>query len=290
MTDHEEHGAGRGTTWFGHREFVRGYETFLHAVYDHVAPAQRGVGRGRLVERLRSELRVRNARKVLDCAAGTGFPSLELRRKPPITPFIVHCTDGDQAMIDELANRARNLGIGLDELAPPAIRATTSQVEPAHLCLDWQDLDRLDTTYDYVLCRGNSLAYDHSWTGGREVATTTQVTAHLTTIARRVRPGGWLHVDAPWQLGLGSRTYETSRGDIVQIREQVSELEDRRKWRLTYVRQDATFQRFERFSSQLTVLELSPILDELGFEQTRPRSLDEERENFGVIIARKPRR
>lgn len=292
MSDHGGHSDDRDDSWADHHEFVRHYEPFLHAVYDSVEPAKRGTGRHRLVDRLRSELRTREAHSVLDCAAGTGFPALRLARHPPAGDFEIHCTDGDRAMIDVLVERARTQGLPLSRLAPTAVpgaHGDGSGPQPADLHLDWQELDRLATTYDYVMCRGNSLAYDHSWAGETKVATTGQVADHLAKMADRVRPGGWLHVDAPWRVGVNSGTYETSRGDIVLIHEQITIGPGHRQWRVSFRHSNGHTSRFRRYSSLLTIGDVKSILDGLGFEDTTPTELDGERDAFGVIIARRPR-
>lgn len=274
-----------------HRKFVRLYETFQIAAYDACPPPLPGKGRQRFAEQLRAELQKRGATQVLDCAAGTGFPALLLARNPWRSDFEIHCTDGDPWMLDVLLRRAHANNLDLERLVPPPNRraAGSADITPADLLLNWQDLDQIDLTYDYVMCRGNSLAYDNSWAGETDVAPLSQVARHLERIADRVRPGGWLHVDAPWEIGLGGRTYESADARIASIHEQVTTHPTHRPWRLVFHHTNGHVDRFNRYSSLLTIGDLKQMLEHLGFNHTRPFQLGAERPNYGVIIARRPR-
>lgn len=227
---------------------------------------------------------------MLDCAAGTGFPALRLAVEPPFDDFEIHCTDGDQATVDELAKRASQRRLPLERLTPQSVDGAHDDgvpPDPDRLVVDWQDLDQIGGTYDYVMCRGNSLAYDHSWGGGRLVTSLEQVAKHLRQITTKVQPGGWLHVDAPWDLALGSRTYCPIHGEIAAIWEQVTPGPGFRQWRIIFKYHSGRIVRFRRFSSPLVIADIGEILDRLGFERTTPGRLGGERRGFGVIIARR---
>jgi SAM-dependent methyltransferase len=274
-----------------HRDFAGLYETFLDAVYsppDGVGPTQ---GRWRLVNQVASEIRSRDARHVLDCAAGTGFPALDLEAVASSHGIeTLHYTDGDPEMIRVLRRKAGELGVTLPPLKPvplPIGGTLTKAIDP--LVLDWSDLWRIQRPYDYVMCRGNSLVYADTWSGsGAEtVASPDKIINYLRKIAVKVRPGGYLHVDAPWKVELEHRALPPVEAGDVTIWEEVRTSVDHRHWRVGFKRNDSRTLKFERYSSLLTVEDLSGALDSMGFEETKPFTMPGERPNFGVIIARK---
>lgn len=274
-----------------HREFADLYEKFLDAVYDSTAEAAPGSGRWLLIRQVANEIRHRGARRVLDCAAGSGFPGLDLAAMAGDYGIeTVHCTDGDPEMIRILRRRARSVGASLAELTPKR----SSRLEPGDghstdpLVLDWAELNRIHESYDYVLCRGNSLAYADTWTGSQTVASAGTIRQHVTQIATKVAPGGFLHVDAPWEATLKPRKYRAVASGAVSIWEQVETGADFRHWRIDVKLPSGQTFKFERYSSLLTIHHLADALEDLGFEQTEPFAMAGERSNYGVIIARRP--
>lgn len=265
-----------------HAEFVDRYETYLDAIYDDSTDGVAGSGRWRLMDSIASAIEDRRAVDVLDCAAGTGFPLLEVAAGSS-QRLRVNCSDGDQAMVDGLITRAEMLGLSPSDLTPPQ-RVAANQ--PDSMVVDWTDLDSVTTRYDYVLCRGNSLAYANTWNGDEHVADEAQISRHLATIAARVRLGGYLHVDAPWNLDLEPQDRFIGADTVW---EQVSVDRDRREWWLKFTEPDRSPIEFKRYSSLLTIHRVKTVLDQLGFEETNPFELPGERASFGVIIARKPR-
>jgi hypothetical protein len=262
------------------------YDAYLDAVYANVATAGLEPGRERLVQSLVSEAQRRQASNVFDCAAGTGFPALDLATGHG-DDIEIHCTDGDRAMIGELARKASERGLAAEQLVPPGRDHQEKQPVDDRLVLAWGELDRVRQEYDYVLCRGNSLAYAGTWMGYLDVASTDRVDHYLRKMADRVRPGGYLHVDAPWDRAVADATYPCW-GEVSEIREQISVEPDHRHWRLAFELHNGSRLVFHRFSSLLTIRDVEEALQRLGFEETQPRRLPGEREVFGVIIARKP--
>jgi hypothetical protein len=104
----------------------------------------------------------------------------------------------------------------------------------------------------------------------------------------KVRPGGHLHVDAPWKLSLPQEDYQPVATGAVSIWEQVTTEADHRHWRVDFKLPRKTRLKFERCSTLLTIHDVQTILERLGFEETEPFRLGAERPGFGVIIARKP--
>jgi SAM-dependent methyltransferase len=275
-------------SWGTHRDFADLYDYFLEAVYPPREGEASGSGRWRLMRSVAAEIRERDAYRVLDCAAGTGFPALDLAADTS-QKLIVHCTDGDRDMIDVLMRRAAAMGFDVDRLAPPRSGLGSKAAGGEALVLDWASLARVEGTYDYVLCRGNSLAYADTWAGERNVAPLNRIEDYLGRIAAKVRPGGHLHIDAPWQLELDHEKYRRVGSGSLSIWEQVSAEADCRQWELAYKLAEHNTIRFRRYSSLLTIDRIETALKQMGFFDTTPFSLAAERPGFGVVIARKPR-
>ncbi len=282
---------GRPSKQGTHHEFADLYEKFLDAVYDSPSQARTGNGRWRLSRQVGNEIRERGAREVLDCAAGTGFPGLNLMATAPDYGIdVLHLTDGDPEMIRVLRRRAAERGI--DVPLPDQVRWSSTGpavVEPVDpLVLQWSELGRIGRRpYDYVLCRGNSLAYADTWTGDHHVPSHETIVSYLRQIALKVRPGGYLHIDAPWEAELSERKHRSVASGAVSIWEQVETGGDFRYWSVDFKLPSETL-RFGRYSSRLTVHDLAEALTRMGFDETTPFTMAGERENFGVIIARRP--
>lgn len=276
-------------TWGSHEQFAEFYETFLDVVYPPPASeGHRASGRQQLVTAIDKELRDRGVRSVLDCAAGTGFPSLDLAAEAPET-YEIRCSDGDRAMLSVFANRADELGVPIERVLPWRWPSATQPKGLDAFELDWMQLDLVKGQFDYVLCRGNSLAYADTWAGRRRVAPTEVIEVYLARMAKKVRPGGYLHVDAPWDLELPPQNHRAVDNPIGTIWEQVTRLADCREWWVSFKPSEGGPPvEFKRYSSLLTIERLAGALRRLGFERTEPFQLPAERPCFGTVIARKP--
>ncbi len=265
-----------------HEEFVSLYELYLHIAY-HL------LGRPQLARTVAAALRDRDVSTVLDCAAGTGFPSLDLASDGSGS-LVVHCCDADPRMLAVLCDHAGRLGVDLGSLMPPT--QTDGDREPGleSLVLNWRDLGQIDMVYDLVMCRGNSLVYANTWGGGDEVAPLDTIKAYLSHMADRVRDGGFLLVDAPWQLAMGTTTHGLIGGwsCTEEVHPDHADETDRREW-WVHFRQEGRERplSFRRYSSALTVRLIQGALLEMGFEETTPIRLEGERTALGTIIARK---
>ncbi|MEM9655625.1 MAG: class I SAM-dependent methyltransferase [Actinomycetota bacterium] len=220
----------------------------------------------------------------MDCSAGSGFPALALAADDQLD-VTIHCTDTSEEMLDVLARRAKELQVDLSDLAPEELRGTGPAIRD--LRLDWDDLDRLPPVYDCVMCRGNSLVYANTWSGGDQVADRRAIFRYLKKMAAILRPGGILHVDAPWNLALPTSRYQPLSYGKNSIWEKVTIEPDRRHWLVTFRNPMGETKSFERYSTLLTAYDIAAMLPKLGFEPTRPIRLDGERPTLGVIIARK---
>lgn len=271
-----------------HSQFVGIYEFFLDAVYPPAGHDRWNTGRWRLAQSVAAEIRERKATQILDCAAGTGFPGLDLRLHA-YGATEIHCCDGDQDMVNRLARQARAKGIPLDRITPPRRSGLARPLGARALVIGWAELDVIDRRYDYILCRGNSLAYADTWSGGHEVARMDRIRGYLIKMIDRLRPGGHLHVDAPWVLEVPETNLRLPSHHAMSLWEEVDVFDDHREWIVsTRSHHGGHTQSFRRFSSLLTIHEVEKLLKSLGLERTEPFQLAAERRGFGTIIARKP--
>ncbi len=254
-----------------------GYDHYLDAIYHREAFTRE------LTERL-VDLGVK---RILDCAAGTGFPALDLHLSGAFQQ--VHCTDGSQEMIDQLRRNARSRGIPAEVLTP----AHREEPPGDQMCVRWQDLDRLDEAgYDYVLCRGNSLVYLDTWSGEDTVAAEDKIRQALRAMGSRVRPGGWLHIDGPRELKSYPSWHtmsSTSGSDDYVLKERVTVHEHSRQWDLSMTCSSET--QWVGFGSRLhsahlDIGQLEKLIDP-GCFTSSPLRLLAERPQFGVVLARK---
>ena len=119
--------------------------------------------------------RANNIKTILDCAGGTGFPSVLLYKNG----WDITYSDGDKQMYAIFLKTIteRNLAI------------------PNYLT-KWQDLRKnITKKYDAVLCRGNSLIYVDSWKQQGAIAKRQNMQVALENMYAVLKPGGLLYVD-----------------------------------------------------------------------------------------------
>ena len=129
----------------------------------------------RYVKDLDRLLKKHNTKTVLDCAGGTGFPSIQLKQ----LGWDVTYSDGSDVMVEYFVNKISALNLDI----------------PYHH-LNWSRLDDIHGTFDAVLCRGNSLIYIDSW-GENNISKDTprHIKQSLTEFKERLKPQGMLLVD-----------------------------------------------------------------------------------------------
>jgi SAM-dependent methyltransferase len=273
-----------------HEEFVERFDEYLGAVCPPSGALRSDTGQTRLAASLLKQLDNRSAERVLDCAAGTGFPTLDLQLAAP-ERFVVHCCDGDELMVARMARRASGLDLDFAAMVPPRRQGSGA----GSMVLNWANLGELEGEYDYLLCRGNALAYADTWSGELDVASAETIRRYIGQMCDLLVPGGYLHVDAPKTIELGATTRRDVGHKPRSVAEQVTlEVDEngephRRRWDVTFNHKGQRPVSFTRYSSLLTIADLQRLLEELGLEETDPVELPDERPNFGVIIARKPK-
>ena len=240
-----------------HAEFVKQYEHYLDVVYPD---------RDSLADIIGEALAERGVRRILDCAAGTGFPSLDLADDPE-ERFEVHCCDGDRLMLARLVYLTRRRHLPVRSLIPPRRSGPPSATSLSGLVVEWGELSQLESSYDAVICRGNALAYADTWTGRRTIAPRHVIDGYLAGMADRVRSGGSLYIDAPWNLEMAT----VKRPPFVET---VDREGGRRRWQFSFPDSDGQMRTVWRYSSLLTIDLVRKALDGLGFTETDPFQLE----------------
>ena len=259
--------SGKVSGWLVYMKTSR-HQVSLAQNYDAYQAAVYRENRNVLTHSIAACIAENGAVRILDCSAGTGLPGLNLRA----IGFDVTCTDADPDMLTELR---RNACIG--------------KIDDTCDVLRWSELPSLGSTFDYVMCRGNSLVYAGTW-GDQctEVAPCAALEDELASISAVVAKGGVLHVDAPVALRTGTMHYPGFwfRGSRVEVSETVTTLPGARRWDLSITIDDGRHD-YVRYSTQLDVAMLGHSLRRVGFHDITPRNLPGERPSYGVLLARK---
>lgn len=250
-------------------DFSTAFDLYLQVMYD---AEQLTVEVGQLLHRLGVE-------RVLDCAAGSGVPSIGLRRMG----LPVVCSDGSPEMVERFKLNAKRAGLRGDIQCDVA---------------DWSDLDPSDGTYDYVMCRGNSLVYASTWGTAADITSgIDDLERYVQRFAAVVEPGGWLHIDAPLAMSSGTaRTIgyaidDNDRFVEVSITECVIERATSRYWRCIVSADwgDGEVGRLEfgMHSAKLTIDVLADILGRNGFVYWGRPEFDGDRASHPALLARR---
>lgn len=210
--------------------------------------------------------------EILDCACGTGFPSLDLIKKG----YNITCTDGSSEMLKAFKRNAQHAGL---------------IVEP--LCVLWQDLkNTFDPVFDIVMCRGSSLIYVNGWDTDHEPQESL-ILESLKNFFHCLRPGGTLYIDTTSEENLIRFEPEHSSFGPSKINDDQISLEEvvwsdktnnLRTWHSTLKVNDRHFE-FKRHSYFLPHDKLKDILADAGFEEIR--SITIPGEHYAVFVAKK---
>jgi SAM-dependent methyltransferase len=212
--------------------------------------------------------------EILDCACGTGFPSLDLIRQG----YHITCTDGSRVMLAEFHRNSGGNG-----------NHSTAY------CIQWRDLAaRFKGRFDVVMCRGSSLIYAGSWDDHRE-PDLTKIREAVKSFRECLKEDGRLYVDTTSEENLKRAEPERNKyperiigSNRVSLSEVICTDQERhlRTW-LTEVKIDGVSYEFERHSYYLTHADLFQILTECGFKNIqRPKIRGEHYDVFTAQAAR----
>lgn len=276
MEESKDIGSVHGASSQHTLDFVTSYDIVQKTLCDPVAIAKETA----------KLLRQTSSSSVLDCAAGTGIPSLYLRQ----LGFDVYCSDGNPDAVRKFQENAQALGVS----------------DQCDVRL-WEDLSELGQAYDYVLCSGNSIVYNHEWPGSDKAAKP-DLTEVFRNFAAVVKPGGYLHIDGPRTTATVPTRHKDSTApqqnssdrsiddypDIEQltINENVSEVTDGRHWecvvsaRFADDAADASYT-IDLTSAKLSVDDFVPMLEAAGFGNFQTPELAGMRDSHQTLLAQK---
>lgn len=211
--------------------------------------------------------------KILDCACGSGFPSLDLLR----LGYDITCTDGSELMLSAFRKNAAAAGIS---------------VVPR--CVLWQNLSQLfPRQFDLVMCRGSSLIYAGAWEQDA-VPCRSAIRDSLMSFVGCLRRGGTLYVDTTSAQNLEREEPEHNTypsrivdGQLVEFSETVStdRASQMRTWRSRVKFNGSRFE-FTRHSHYLPHSELIELLAACGLKNVRKQSV--RGEHYDVYLADLP--
>ena len=238
-------------------DFVNFFDTlYLDSTYDKDLLT---VSLAKLIDSLSIET-------ILDCAAGTGFPSLNLRK----LGYNVDCSDNDICMIKMFQQTAAEIG-------------TSDAID----CLSWADMHNCNKQYDLVMCRGNSLIYDNSWGPHQQAARAEHILHDLTSMTSRVKTNGCIYIDISNDRELGKSSREINNSDdTYYIHEEVQLCNNSRHWQVVYESSAARYV-YNRWSSDFSLNDLKISLLDNGFSDIRTITIVGERPNLTVLLAKK---
>ncbi|OHA26299.1 MAG: hypothetical protein A3D52_01910 [Candidatus Taylorbacteria bacterium RIFCSPHIGHO2_02_FULL_44_36] len=121
-------------------------------------------------------LKFRKIKTILDCAGGTGFPAITLKKRG----WDITYSDSSQQMFDFFEKELQNENLQIH-----------------HHLINWMELsDKFSQKFDAVLCRGNSLVYVDSWDDNKiQQITRENIKKSLQEFLNILTPNGLLYVD-----------------------------------------------------------------------------------------------
>ncbi len=213
--------------------------------------------------------------EVLDCACGSGFPSLDLHR----AGYRVTCTDASPQMLERFRLNAKEEG---SSLLPLQAR--------------WEELDSLyPSRFDVVMCRGSSFIYAGTWDSAAD-PDFSALERSLKSMAGCLRPGGRLYVDTTQEEDLlvedPGWTEHAPRiidGHQIELRERVTSDPEAgvRRWIVELTIDGEPFE-VERKSHYLPHEKLIGLFEEAGLEDVGRADVTGER--YAVFVGRSPDR
>jgi 2-polyprenyl-3-methyl-5-hydroxy-6-metoxy-1,4-benzoquinol methylase len=239
------------------------WEIFLQFEYDEKI----------LLKGIENFLKKYKRKKILDCACGSGFLTLNLIKRG----YDITCTDGSASMLKFLSVKAKKMGI----------RIKSQKIL-------WSQLaKKYSNDFDVLLCRGSSLIYVNAWDRSSQGKKEAVLNA-LQNFFDVLKPGGILYIDTTTEKALRSKKPLRAKFKPRKIHNHIIEIEEviftnrskkLRTWKPTAI-VDGQSHSFTRYSLYLPHNELKKMLKEVGFIDVKKRTIPGE--HYAVFIARKP--
>lgn len=226
---------------------------------------------------LYQKLGIHKGSKIIDVAAGAGFPSLDLMKGG----YEITCTDGAEDMVELFNSKAAEAGI-------------TNRCRKAL----WLELPQIfnQEQFDLLMCRGNSFIYaDGGWNRHEMPDQERAIKSYTRTLQAfydRLKSGGWVHLDKFKDSETGHEV------KVSEIKVNNKTTEDLVFWTqrdtAAKVRQAAMIRRVEgkrqsipNITYDLLGAELEQMMAEVGFVDIQKISLPSEK-LFDIWVGRKP--
>ncbi len=211
---------------------------------------------------------------VLDCAGGTGFPSIALKKMG----WNITYSDASEEMQSHFRQRAQQQG-----------------VEMPVFFSNWRDLSKnILRQFDAVMCRGNSLIYVDSWDSDQvSDAARDQIRNALREFRQMIKPGGVLYVDTTHRSEFEHASYpfreefpeRLIQGKSTTMTWEVNHDPDAGRRTIDIeVTTDGNHEYFGLYSHLLPPSQLAVMLVEAGFARVEEVAIEGEA-NYTVFLA-----
>lgn len=221
-------------------------------------------------------LKSHNVKTILDCAGGTGFPAIALKKRG----WDIVYSDGSKQMFDffEKELKRENLQI------------------PHHL-VNWLELSKkFSQKFDALLCRGNSLIYVDSWDDDKiQNETKENIQNSLREFFSVLNNGGLLYVDIINEKEFNRPSYPIIEefgekfidGKKIKLTWELTHdyANKKRTWKSILMIDDVRHE-FSYFSYLLRHKELVRMMSEVGFQKVGQVEIKGEN-NYSVFVGSK---
>lgn len=231
------------------------------------------------LEKLFLKIGIDKASKIIDSAAGSGFPAIELFKRG----YNLQCMDKMQDEVSAFNRRTKKLHLKLK-----CKKAT------------WLSMPKLykKNYFDLLFCRGNSLHFaGGGWNCNNSLATNKDKSLEMMRKTIRafysvIKPGGYLYLDKffdnekPSKVKVADVLINKKHYDLLFYRE-IKRKEGYRIARMILRDDKGKEQGLPNMTYPITFKELKNILAEEGFKEIKDIKLKAET-HFGILMAKKP--
>lgn len=229
------------------------------------------------MERLFDKLKISKESKIIDVAAGGGFPTLELFKDG----YNVACTDGYSDQVSLFNLKAKDSGLDV----------TCTKVF-------WYDLPSMyaNDSFDFLFCRGNSFIYaGGAWNSMIDIDPIKAINDYKSTLKifyDLLKPHGWIYID---KFKDSETTHREKVGKIKVNDEGSEELifwterfpeEKVRRASILRKKENGEEHGVPNITYDLTFPELRQLLESVGFSAIESVKIPSEK-HFDIILAQK---